>query len=207
MNCKNLIALILFVITVIFTSKPVLSQPTPCWEDLVLKPQSVSCGDSSYEIKGQVIYFWDVKYFQKLQHGEVGVRYYHLANGKTQNWDHLTVYITPDSNLTVYSREAMTTNKVMGLVRCYDISRAREIIQSTYPGYLNGDIAIDTLNDPIIYMGDEHFPKWDYVPLYEGKVIITYNIETGDTSLEFIGMKPVESVVFTLPTFEIIPKE
>ncbi|QQS60561.1 hypothetical protein IPN41_01095 [Candidatus Falkowbacteria bacterium] len=206
MNSKNLIALILFAIAVIFSSKPVLSQPSECWKNLVLKPQTVSAGDNSYEIKGQVVYFWDVKYFQKLQHDEVGV-HYHFASGKTESWDHLTLYITPDSNLTVYSREVMTTNFVMGLVRCYNVSRAREIIQSRYSDYLKGDIAKDTLNDPIIYMGDEHFPKWDYVSLYEGKVIITYNIETGDTSLEFIGMKPVESEIFTLPTFELIPKE
>ena len=202
MHCKNLIVLVLLGITLLLSSKTALSQPSVCWENLVLKPQSVSMDNNSYEIKGKVVYFQEVNYFQKLRHDEVGV-HYHLGNGKIEDWDHLTVYISPDTSLTIYSREAMTTNTVMGFVRCYDISRAKEILQALYPGYLHGNVAVDTLADLIIYMGDENFPKWEYMSLSEGKVIITYNIETGDTTVEFVGMRPSDSPVFKLPEFVI----
>lgn len=209
---KNLIVVLSLIITTLIFSNSVQSQPSVCWNSLVLKPSEIVHSNNDYKLIGTIVYFGDVGYFKKLQHDEWDIHYHHYvdsSNTTETTWlDHLTLFLNKDSNLTIYSYQTMITNTAMGLVRCYDVNFAKDWIQKKYPESIQGDIVSDTLiqsrntPDTFIYAGDKDFPRWEYVEISSGKIIIHYDIVTGNTVVEFINII-LPDKQFSLPLTEL----
>ncbi len=189
MFIKKILMAILVLIAFAITSTKLYAQPSICWDNLVLKPSGLLVNNTEQgysEITGTIVYFSNVGYFQKLPNNEW--KYYDRMAGKGF-YNNLTVYLGENTNLTIYAKN-MKTVTAMGFLNCYDLNRAKEILQEQYPGYLNSDNTVyDTLTgrDFLLYMGDKNFPKWDYLDV-DGKIVLIYNIATGETVLKFIDI-------------------